>query len=225
MEQRPQLPRGAGGPDHAPSPSTPPSSARSRPGTSRRSPQGRRFVWAMGADGRVPLRRARGRTSRGSTPPGTLTRASIVGEGAFVDRQDFLRQLIQESEEPGPGGPPPDPDDPDVTPWSGSAALRRSRRLDGVLRAPAQAPTGSALGNLYLKMENLEGRWEPWADSSAESLLRGLPPSVSAVAAGCSSGSCSPRGSTSTPVSGASGGPCCGRSSCSSRSSSGSSST
>jgi hypothetical protein len=30
-----------------------------------------------------------------------------------------------------------------------------------VFSAPLQAEDGSALGNLYLKIEDLEGRWEP----------------------------------------------------------------
>ena len=39
-----------------------------------------------------------------------------------------------------------------------------------VFSAPLKADDGSALGNLYLKMEDLEGRWEPWTDSDAEKL-------------------------------------------------------
>jgi len=95
--------------------------------------------------------------------------ASIVGEGAFVDRQDFLRQLAQESERLDLSDLAPNPDDPDDTPWSG---LRRYGDHDDwmVFSAPLKADDGSALGNLYLKMEDLEGRWEPWTDSTAEKL-------------------------------------------------------
>jgi hypothetical protein len=132
-------------------------------------PQGRRFVWGMDADGEFLF----GVPREGFARLNSVWDAhgdSIVGEGAFVDRQDFLRQLIQESEELRLADLAPDPDDPDDTPWS---RLRRYGDRDDwmVFSAPLVADDGSALGNLYLKMEDVAGRWEPWRDSNAEGLL------------------------------------------------------
>lgn len=130
--------------------------------------QGRRFVWGMGVDGEFLFGVPREGFARLNAVWDTHE-ASIVGEGAFVDRQDFLRQLAQESEQLDLSELAPNPDDPDDTPW---AELRRYGDRDDwmVFSAPLQAEDGSALGNLYLKIEDLEGRWEPWTDSPAEKL-------------------------------------------------------
>lgn len=130
--------------------------------------QGRRFVWGVGADGEFLFGVPREGFARLNTAWNTHE-ASIVREGAFVDRQDFLRQLVQESERLDLTDLAPNPDDPDDTPWAG---LRGYGDRDDwmVFSAPLKADDGSALGNLYLKMEDLEGRWEPWTDSDAEKL-------------------------------------------------------
>jgi hypothetical protein len=98
--------------------------------------------------------------------------ASIVAEGWFVDRQDFLRRLVQESDELDLADLAPDPDDPTITPWSG---LRRHVDDDNwmVFSTPLRAADGSALGNLYLKMEDVASRWEPWSESPAEAVAAG----------------------------------------------------
>lgn len=142
-------------------------------------PAGRRFVWATGAQGDFLFGVPREDFARLNTAWDSHE-SSIVGEGVFVDRQDFLRQLIQESEEMDPSDLTPEPNEPDET-WS---QLRRYGHGDDwmVFSAPLKDDTGAALGNLYLKMENRGSDWEPWRDGFAENLL-GLSAGLS-VAAG-----------------------------------------
>jgi len=131
--------------------------------------EGRHFVWGMGADGSFLFGVPREDFARLNTAWETHE-ASIVGEGAFVDRQDFLRQLVQESVRLDLSDLAPDPDDPEQTPWS---ALRHYGGRHGwmVFSAPLRADDGSALGDLYLKIEETEVGWEPRPESAAETLL------------------------------------------------------
>jgi len=142
-------------------------------------PAGRRFVWATGAQGDFLFGVPREDFARLNTAWDNHE-SSIVGEGVFVDRQDFLRQLIQESEVMDLSDLTPDPDEPGET-WS---ELRRYDHGDEwmVFSAPLKDDTGAALGNLYLKMDSREGDREPWRDGFAEPLL-GLSIGI-AVAAG-----------------------------------------
>jgi len=143
-------------------------------------PEGRRFVWGMGREGDFLFGIPREDFARLNTVWDTHEQA-IVAEGVFVDRQDFLRQLVQQSAGLDFADLAPDPDDPDETPWSG---LRYYGNRDEwmVFSAPLKDENGAALGNLYLKMEDREGWWEPWQDTFAETVL-GLSTGVS-VASG-----------------------------------------
>jgi hypothetical protein len=135
-------------------------------------PQGRRFVWAMGADGEFLFGVPREDFARLNTA-WDAHESSILGEGYFVDRQDFLRQLVHASEHLDQADLTPNPDRADETPWSG---LRHYGDSDHwmVLSTPLRAADGSALGNLYLKREAVERRWEPWAEDTAEGILAGF---------------------------------------------------
>lgn len=132
-------------------------------------PQGRRFVWGTGADGQFLFGVPREDFARLNTV-WEAHGDSIVGEGAFVDRQDFVLRLVQESDDLDLSELSPDPDEPEGTPW---AELRGHDDRDDwmVFSAPLLASDGAALGNLYLKLEVPEPRWEPWAGSTADDLL------------------------------------------------------
>jgi hypothetical protein len=130
--------------------------------------EGRRFVWGMGADGAFLFGVPREDFARLNTAWNTHE-ASIVGQGSFVDRQDFLRQLVQQSVRLDQSDLAPDPEEPADTPWSN---LRHYGDNEDwmVFSAPLRAADGSALGNLYFKMEDIGSRWEPWQSSGAEEL-------------------------------------------------------
>jgi hypothetical protein len=130
--------------------------------------EGRRFVWGMGADGEFLFGVPREDFAR-LNGAWEAHEAAILSEGAFVDRQDFLRQLIQESARWDQSDLSPNPEDPDDTPWSD---LRHYGDRQGwmVFSTPLQAPDGSALGNLYLKMEDVSWWGEPAGESPADVL-------------------------------------------------------
>jgi hypothetical protein len=128
--------------------------------------EGRRFVWGMGADGEFLFGVPREDFVRLNTA-WDAHEDTIVTEGAFVDRQDFLRQLIQESARLDLSDLEPNPDDSEDTPWSD---LRHYGNREGwmVFSTPLQTPEGSALGDLYLKMEDTSWWGEPRGESPAE---------------------------------------------------------
>jgi hypothetical protein len=134
--------------------------------------QGRRFVWAMGADGQLLFGVPREGFARLNAAWDTHE-TSILREGYFVDRQDFLHRLVHASERLDQDDLAPDPDEPEETPWS---HLRHYGDSDDwvVFSTPLRAADGSALGNLYLKMEVEEHRWEPWSDDTPEGILAGF---------------------------------------------------
>jgi hypothetical protein len=130
--------------------------------------EGRRFVWGMGSDGDFLFGVPREDFARLNNA-WEAHEAAILAEGAFVDQQDFLRQLIQESARLEPSDLEPNPEDPEDTPWS---ELRHYSNHEGwmVLSTPLQAPDGSALGDLYLKTEDTSWWAEPGGESPAEVL-------------------------------------------------------
>jgi hypothetical protein len=122
-------------------------------------PRGRRFVWGMGTGGEFLFGVPREDFAR-LNAAWDAHEASIVAEGVFIDRQDFLLRLIHVSDDLDPSDLAPNPDDPQDTPW---AELRRYGDRDDwrVFSVPLSTSDGSALGNLYLKME-IVGRDEEW---------------------------------------------------------------
>jgi hypothetical protein len=116
-------------------------------------------VWAMGTDGRFLF----GVPREAFDKLNTIYDADVapnLKQGVFVDRQTFLRTLVDSSEEIGPKSfePAAEPSENDST-WDRWRSLGRDPGRSLVVSAPLKAGDGSALGSLYLKRAIPEARF------------------------------------------------------------------
>ncbi len=107
-------------------------------------------VWAMGTDGRFQF----------GVPREAFEKLNAIydqdvapnlKEGVFVDRQTFLRNLVDSSDEIGPKSFATVANEDDASAWNRWRSYGRDSDRSFVVSAPLKTTTGAALGSLYLK--------------------------------------------------------------------------
>lgn len=107
-------------------------------------------VWAMGTDGRFQF----------GVPREAFEKLNAIydqdvapnlKEGVFVDRQTFLRTLVDSSDDIGPKSFAAGASEDDASAWNRWRSYGHDSDRSFVVSAPLKSSTGAALGSLYLK--------------------------------------------------------------------------
>ena len=107
-------------------------------------------VWAMGTDGRFLFGVPREAFDKLNAVYDSEV-APNLKQGVFVDRQTFLRTLVDSSDEIGPKSFAAEPSEDDASAWNRLRRYGHDPDRSFVVSTPLKAATGVALGSLYLK--------------------------------------------------------------------------
>ena len=115
-------------------------------------------VWAMGTEGRFLFGVPREAFDKLNAIYDSDV-APNLKQGVFVDRQTFLRTLVDASDDIGTRSFAPEPSEDDAAAWNRWRGFGRNPERSLVVSAPLKAADGSALGSLYLKRTLPEERF------------------------------------------------------------------
>ena len=138
------------------------------------------LVWAVGTDGRFLF----------GVPREAFDKLNAIyddelapnlKEGVFVDRQTFLRTLIDSSDEIGPKSFAAQPSEDDASAWNRWRSYEHDAERSFVVSAPLRSAAGAALGSLFLKRVARDEGWGRDEDLRRASDAAGVVAALSAT--------------------------------------------